>query len=476
MENVCKVQPNKPYRIEPERVSEQYEYMDKVASLIGSGKKAHVRTYGCQQNEADSERIAGMAQRMGYTITDDVEEADLIVINTCAVREHAELKALSITGQYKHLKAAKPELIICMCGCMASQERRKEDVKRKYPYVDIVFSTDHLWCFPQILFEKLKKGKRLFYSGEAVVGNIAEGLPLRRESLSQAWLSVMYGCNNFCSYCIVPYVRGRERSRKFDDVMAEAKEIASAGYKEITLLGQNVNSYGKDLCENVDFADILDAVCALDGDFVVRFMTSHPKDATKKLIDTIARNEKAAKHFHLPLQSGSDEILRRMNRVYNRETYLSLISYMREKMPDISITTDIIVGFPGETEEQFEDTLDMLRRVEYDNIYSFIYSPRPGTPAALYPDQVDEKVKTVRFGRMLELQQGISKKKNEALIGKTLRVLVEGRSKTDQTKLSGRTDGNRLVHFEGDDALIGKFAKTTIESADTYSLHGRIVK
>jgi len=468
----------KNFKIPENEIEQQYEYMHRVNALVGADNlKAHIRTYGCQQNEADSERISGMAQKMGFTLTDNAEEADMIIVNTCAVREHAELKALSITGQFKHLKEKKKSLIIGICGCMVSQEHRKEDVKHKYPYVDFIFGTSMLYRFPEILYTHLQRHKRAFYLDTNSEGNVPEGLPVKRESSFKAWVSIMYGCNNFCTYCVVPYVRGRERSRERQAVLDEVRHLASQGYKEITLLGQNVNSYGKELYgEEYDFADLLEDICSIEGDFIVRFMTSHPKDASKKLIDTMARNDKIAKQFHLPLQSGSNAVLKAMNRVYTRERYLELVEYMREKMPDISITTDIIVGFPGESEEDFQDTLDMLSRVQYDNIYSFIYSPRKGTPASLREDQIPQAVKNDRFDRMLKLQNEVSNGKNQAYVGTVQQVLVEGRSKTDPTKLTGRNEKNRLVHFEGDDSLIGKIVALRIERAETYALYGSLEK
>ena len=337
--------------ISKEEVDIQHEYMSRVRAMNNQRDRslsAVVRTFGCQQNEADSERIAGMAESMGYEIVDDEADADLIVVNTCAIREHAELKALSITGQFKHLKAANPELIIAICGCMVSQEHRLDDIKNRYPYVNFLFGTGELYRFPELLY-KARVGNERFFVVEDTEGTLAEGLPIKRVSGFKAWLSIMYGCNNYCTYCVVPYVRGRERSRMREDVLAEAKQLIESGYKEITLLGQNVNSYGKDLGYDYDFADLLNDICAIDGDFIVRFMTSHPKDASHKLIDTMAANPKIARQFHLPLQSGSNDILKAMNRKYTREAYLELIDYMRKMIPDISITTDIIVGFPGET-------------------------------------------------------------------------------------------------------------------------------
>ena len=463
--------------ITKEEIDKQYGYMSRVRSLTGGGKKVYVLTFGCQQNEADSERLCGMANEMGYSTTYDENEADLVIINTCAVREHAELKALSITGQFKHLKAKNPDLIIVIGGCMVTQDHRNGDIKNKYPYVDILLTTSSLYAFPEILFTYLKKHKRQFTYNDEPEGNIAEGLPVHRESSFKAWVSIMYGCNNFCTYCIVPYVRGRERSRTKEAIIGEIKELAKQNYKEITLLGQNVNSYGKDIYKGeYDFADLLSDICKIEGDFTVRFMTSHPKDATHKLIDVMAENKKIAKAFHLPLQSGDNKVLREMNRRYTRESYLSLVDYMRQKMPDIGLTTDIIVGFPGESEEEFENTLDILKKVEFDNIYSFIYSPRVGTPAAKMEDQIDYEIKSARFTRMLELQNEISNRKNKSYEGFVTRVLVEGRSKSDKTKLTGRNEKNRLVHFEGDDSLIGRFVDIKITKAQTYSLFGELVR
>ncbi|MBQ7364882.1 MAG: tRNA (N6-isopentenyl adenosine(37)-C2)-methylthiotransferase MiaB [Clostridia bacterium] len=459
----------------PELIERQYAYMARVREWNPEGLKAHILTFGCQQNEADSERIAGMAVKMGYTLTDTVEEADLIVINTCAVREHAELKALSITGNFKHLKKTKKSLVIAMCGCMVSQEHRKDRIKSSYPYVDFVFGTTRLYTFPEILFDCLISRQRKFYLDAGDEGNIPEGLPVVRMSRFKAWVSIMYGCNNFCTYCVVPYVRGRERSRHREEILKEIEALAKEGYREITLLGQNVNSYGKDLYEAYDFADLLSDICRIEGNYQLRFMTSHPKDASYKLIDVMAREEKIAKFFHLPLQSGSNRILKEMNRHYTREHYLELVRYMREKMPDISISTDIIVGFPGETEEDFADTLSLLREVQYDNIYSFLYSKRVGTKAAVMDCQIPDDVKGERFERLLQLQNEVNLSKNRAFVGKTMEILVEGQSKTDKNRLTGRSESNRLVHFEGDSTLIGKRVTVRITEGDLHALFGELI-
>ncbi len=463
-------------KVTKEQIAEQYRIMAAVRAKnaeLDSPPKCFIRTFGCQQNEADSEQLRGMASEMGYVRTDTPDDADLILVNTCAVREHAELRALSTTGQFKKLKEKNPSLLIGVCGCMVTQEHRMDQVKHSYPYVDFLIGTGMLYKFPEILQGKLCGGKRTF-TVDAPEGSLAEGLPIKRESNLTAWVSVMYGCNNFCSYCVVPYTRGRERSRERADIIAEVKKVITEGAKEITLLGQNVNSYRS---EGQDFADLVDEICALDGDFILRFMTSHPKDASHKLIDTMARNEKCAKQFHLPLQSGSARVLGEMNRRYTPETYLSLIRYMREKMPDIALSSDIIVGFPGESDEEFEETLSMLRTVGFDMVYSFIYSPRPLTPAAAMDCQIPQEVKSARFDRLLNTQNEISLTKNLALVGKVQRVLIEGESKSSPDMLTGRADSNKLVHIPRDsvsEALIGKFAAVRITKAETFALFGEL--
>ena len=455
-----------------EKMSASY-YMEALKKMNeGADLYACVVTYGCQQNEADSERMAGMLHESGYGIVKEPALADVIIVNTCAVREHAEERALSITGGYKHLKNARPNLKIGICGCMVSKSDMSEKIKKSYPYVDFVFGTEKLSRLPEILYRSYEKKKRIFVPNDGELA-IPEGLPVVRESTFRAWVSIMYGCNNFCTYCIVPYVRGRERSRRPEMILEEVRELAASGIKEITLLGQNVNSYGKEFHDGWNFARLLSEICKIDGDFTVRFMTSHPKDASRELIDVIAANPKIARHFHLPVQSGSDRMLREMNRHYNKEQYLSLVDYMKEKIPDIAITTDIIVGFPGETEEDVADTLELMKRVEYDMIFSFIYSPRTGTPAAKM-EQLPEKVKTERMSRLLALQNELLDGKNEAYVGKTLRVLVEGVSKTNEAKMSARTEGNRIVLFDGDESLTGKFINVKITRSSPFALMGEI--
>jgi len=440
---------------------------------IHERRRAYILTFGCQQNVADSEKLSGMCEAMGYAITDRAEEADLIMVNTCAIREHAEQKALSVVGQYKHLKAKKPDMVIGVCGCMVAQEHRRETLRRSYPYVDLVFGTTVLHHFPRMLFDKLEAKKRMFYAeSENDSKTVCEGLPIKRDNDYRAWVSVMYGCNNFCSYCIVPYVRGRERSRNKDEIIAEVKDLVKKGYRDITLLGQNVNSYNKGSEDGYDFAALMRDLDKLEGDFTLRFMTSHPKDATVALMDAMAEGKHIARHFHLPMQSGSDAILKKMNRHYDTERYLSIVDGLRERMPDVTITSDIIVGFPGETEEDFEATLCMLRRVKFDMLFSFIYSPRPGTPAADMVDQVPDKVKNERFDRLLALQNEIALEKNQAMVGTVVRVLCDGVSKNNPDVYSGRTEGNKIVFFPGREEDTGCFVNVRIDRAEAFALYG----
>lgn len=459
----------------------QTEYIkmirERISRDISAGKRrnACVVTYGCQQNEADSERIAGMLAEMGYSVVSSEENADIIIVNTCAVRDHAEKRALSITGGYKHLKEKNPELLIGVGGCMVSKEDMSDKIKYSYPYVDFVFGTAKLHALPEIIYTVMEKNRRVF----AANGNdttVAEGIPVRRESAYKAWVSIMYGCNNFCTYCIVPYVRGRERSRRPEDVVDEVRGLIQSGYKEITLLGQNVNSYGKEFREECDFADLLERICKTDGDYIIRFMSSHPKDASKKLIDVMANQKHIARQFHLPLQSGSDALLKKMNRHYDMAQYKELIRYMREKMPDIAISSDFIVGFPGETDDDFEQTLEAVKEIRYDMLFTFIYSKRTGTPAAAMEDQIPENVKSERFSRLLAAQEPIAEEINRAFVGKTVRVLCEGKSKTNDDKLSGRTEGNKIVLFDGDASLEGKFVNVKITSSAAFALYGDVEK
>ncbi len=433
---------------------------------------AYVETYGCQQNEADSERIRGLLIESGYAITDTSEGADVVVMNTCAIREHAEQRVFGNLGALTHTKHRHRRQKIFLCGCMAGQEQVVSRIKNSYPHVDGVFSTHHLWQFPEVLSRVLFTGKRTFFT-EDEAGSIVEGLPQQRDSGLKAWVSIMYGCNNFCTYCIVPYVRGRERSRKATDILAECRQLIDSGVKDITLLGQNVNSYGKDLDEGMDFADLLAQIAQIPGDFLIRFMTSHPRDASKKLFDTMAAYPKIAKQLHLPFQSGSSRVLKAMNRHYDREKYLEAVNYAKSVMPDLVLTSDVIGGFPGETEEEFEETISLIEQVRYDSLFTFIFSPRAGTPAATMEDPTPKEEKNRRFDRLCAVQNDISGQLHNEYIGKTLRCLIDG---TDKEFLTARTEGGRLVRLAGDKTCIGSFANITITGATTWSLTGKFAE
>ena len=459
--------------INKEDIEKQKKICEEIASARPGRKLAMVDTYGCQQNEADSEKIRGYLALMGYAFTTDEFEADIIVINTCAVREHAEMRVLGNVGALNHSKKAKPEQIVAVCGCMVQQEHMAQIIKMSYPVVDLVFGPHELWRFPELLQQVMQRHKRLFAADKSD-GVIAEGIPMKKDGKVKAWLSIMYGCNNFCSYCVVPYVRGRERSRLPEDVVAEARGLVAEGYKDITLLGQNVNSYGKDLGGETDFADLIRMINDIPGEFVIRFMTSHPKDATEKLFRTMAECEKCAHQLHLPVQSGNDRILKAMNRHYDRETYLNRARLAKQYMPDLVLTTDIIVGFPGETDEEFADTLSLCEEVRYDAMFTFIYSKRKGTPAAVMPDPYTREQKQVHFDALTELANRISGEKHAEYIGKTVRVLVDGETGKDEYNLSSRTNGGRLVHLKGEPGIIGQFVNVKITDGNTWALYGEI--
>ena len=433
---------------------------------------AYVETYGCQQNEADSEKIRGLLIESGYAITDTAEGADVVVMNTCAIREHAEQRVFGNLGALTHTKRRHPDQRIFLCGCMAGQDVVVNRIKKSFPHVSGVFSTHHLWQFPEILDRVLTTGKRTYFV-EDEPGSIAEGLPQQRDGSLKAWVSIMYGCNNFCTYCIVPYVRGRERSRKSEDIIQECTQLIANGTKEITLLGQNVNSYGKDLDEEIDFADLLLKIAGIPGDFLIRFMTSHPRDASQKLFDAMASSPKIAKQLHLPFQSGSSRVLKAINRHYDRETYLQNVTYAKSVMPDLVLTSDVIVGFPGETAEEFEETISLIEQVRYDSLFTFIFSPRPGTPAASMDDPTPREEKNRRFDRLCAVQNGISEQIHGGYIGKTFRCLIDG---TDKEYLTARTEGGRLVRLKGDKALIGSFQPITITGSTTWSLTGNLTE
>ena len=461
--------------ISQEQLEGQFGYCDKIAShwaQMGITPTAYVETYGCQQNEADSEKLRGYLSQCGYAIGTEAQGADVVIMNTCAIREHAEQRVFGNLGALTHTKRRHPGQKIFLCGCMAGEEKVSKRVRESYPHVDGVFSTHHLWQFPEILYSVLTTGKRVFYVQDEP-GSIAEGIPQVRDSGLKAWVSIMYGCNNFCTYCIVPYVRGRERSRQPEYILEECRRLIENGAKEITLLGQNVNSYGKDLGIGMDFADLLAQIAQLPGDFLIRFMTSHPRDASQKLFDTMARYPKIAKQLHLPFQSGSSRVLKAMNRHYDRETYLEKVRYAKAVMPQLVLTSDVIVGFPGETEEEFEETVSLIQQVHYDSLFTFIFSPRVGTPAASMDDPTPKAEKSRRFDRLCAVQNAISEEIHTGYIGRELRCLVDGR---EGEKLTARTEGGRLVRFAGEDALIGSFRKLKITGATTWSLVGELAE
>jgi len=463
--------------VSAEEMNKQAEFSDRVKNMmVHRSPKALVITYGCQQNENDSERIRGMLAVMGYTFTENKEEADLILYNTCAVREGAEQRVLGNIGALVHEKRRRPDLLIGLCGCMAQQEHMAKTIKSKYRHVSLVFGTHSLHKFPQLLYEALLDDKRVF-SVEDSEGVIAEDVPIYRTGDPKAWVSVMYGCNNFCTYCIVPYVRGRERSRQPERVLEEIKGLVAQGVTEISLLGQNVNAYGKDLEENIDFADLLRMVNDIPGVRRIRFMTSHPKDMSERLITAMAECDKVMPQLHLPFQAGSDRILKAMNRHYNQAQYLDLVRRVREKMPDITLTTDIIVGFPNESAEDFEETIKVLEAVRFDSVFSFIYSKRKGTPAAEIDDKVTDDEKHKRFDRLLEVQNRISREINDACFGKTYELLVEGESKTDKDMLTGRTPGGKIINFPKKDGIkTGDYVTVTVDKTNTWSLSGTLTE
>ena len=463
--------------IDADSIQRQIDICHRIFDRVtadGQRPKAMVDTYGCQQNEADSEKIRGYLTEMGYTMTMDEFDADVIVINTCAVREHAEMRILGNVGALNHTKKARPGQIIAVCGCMVQQEHMSEKIKKSYPIVDLVFGPHELWRFPELL-ERVQTGKKRVFETKNSIGAVAEGIPLRRDGTVKAWLSIMYGCNNFCTYCIVPYVRGRERSRLPEDIVREARELVEAGYKDITLLGQNVNSYGKDLESNVDFADLIRMINDIPGDFLIRFMTSHPKDATEKLFRTMAECEKCAHHIHLPVQSGNDRILKVMNRSYDSAKYLAKVELARSYMPDLVITTDIIVGFPNESEAEFEDTISLVEKVRFDAMFTFIYSKRVGTPAAAMDDPYTREDKQRRFDRLMDVSNRISGEKHKEYEGQVLRVLIDGETGKEEYNLSARTNGGRLVHLHASPALVGEFVNVKITASNTWALYGEIV-
>ena len=469
-------------RISPADMDRQRDFCQKLHERFAarpSAPLAFVDTYGCQQNEADSERLRGYLSEMGYQFTQSEAEADLIVINTCAIREHAEMRVLGNVGALVHTKRAKPGQLICVCGCMAQEPHMAQKIKDSYRQVDLVFGPHALWRFPELLYRLVTRRGRIFDIADEP-GSIAEGIPLVRQEGVKAWVSIMYGCNNFCTYCIVPYVRGRERSRRPEIILDEIRGLVAEGYKDITLLGQNVNSYGKDLDEPMDFADLLKAASELPGDFLLRFMTSHPKDASQKLFDTMASSPKIAPCFHLPFQAGNDRILKAMNRVYDRAGYLDKVRRLRQAIPDVVITSDVIVGFPGETEEDFEQTLSLAETVRYAQAYTFIYSKRAGTPAAEINDPTPHEVILERFNRLVKVIETTAHEYNQGELHTVVPALIEGTSKKNDAVLLGKSPKNQTVHAPipagySIDQLIGKIVDVDVDVAKTWYLSGSVV-
>ena len=470
--------PAKIKKVSDEELEVQRQFAHKVNELTSkrysSKPLACVVTYGCQQNVADSEHIKGMLEAMGYGFTEERTQAKLIIFNTCAVREHAEDRVFGNVGALKKYKLANPDVVIALCGCMMQQQHIAEKIKKSFPFVDLVFGTHVVYKVPELIYSALTKNRRVFELPD-VDGVIAEGIPVKRDNDKKAWIPIMYGCNNFCSYCIVPYVRGRERSREVEDVVKEFKSLVDDGYKEITLLGQNVNSYGKDLEPRVTFSQLLRTLNELDGDFRIRFMTSHPKDCTKELIETMAECDKVATHLHLPFQSGNDRVLKAMNRSYTREKYLSLINYAKKLMGDeLSITSDIIVGFPGETYEEFCDTKSLVEEIKATSLFTFIYSARKGTPAAEMDDPVPYEEKSKWMRELLALQEKISGEQMALHKGKVFKCFVYGKGKQGDNYLAARTDGNLIIEFVGDEGLIGTFQKIKVTEPLTYVMLGEL--
>lgn len=460
----------------PEELERQQPFMQQVRRFYeerrpGASPLACVRTYGCQQNVSDSEHMKGQLAEMGFGFTENPEEADLILFNTCAVREHAEDRVFGNVGALKALKRRRPEVLIAVCGCMVQQEHIAKKFYQSYPFVGLLFGTHVQHRLPELLVRSLVEHRRVVEI-PSCDGVIAEGIPTHRDGTFKAFLPIMYGCNNFCTYCIVPYVRGRERSRDPECILAEARELVRQGYKEITLLGQNVNSYGKGEAHGVTFPELLRRLNAIPGDFLIRFMTSHPKDATPELFDTIAQCEKVSRHFHLPFQSGSNRILKEMNRGYTREQYLELIRYARKTVPGIAFTSDVIVGFPGERREDFEQTLKLIREVGFVSLFTFIFSPREGTPAAKMPDPISAEEKTAWFREMTALQETLSAERLQALVGTEQKALLE----SDAGEfLEARLPENSIVRVQGDPARIGESVTVRITGARSFILTGEII-
>jgi tRNA-2-methylthio-N6-dimethylallyladenosine synthase len=458
-----------------EEIQVHYDFsIPEELTRFGLGKRYMIRTYGCQMNEHDSETMKGMLEAMGYTATEDKLEADVILLNTCAIRENAEDKVFGELGHLKSLKTEKPNVVLGVCGCMSQEEGVVQRILTKHQHVDLIFGTHNIHRLPHLLQDA-------YFNKEMVVevwskeGDIVENMPKKREGM-KAWVNIMYGCDKFCTYCIVPYTRGKERSRRPEDVIAEVRELARQGFKEVTLLGQNVNAYGKDFEDMTYlFGDLMDDIRKIDIPRI-RFTTSHPRDFDDHLIEVLAKGGNLVEHVHLPVQSGSTDVLKKMSRKYTRERYLDLVAKMQAAIPNAVLTTDIIVGFPGETEEQFQDTLSLVREVKFDSAYTFIYSPREGTPAAAMEDDIPADVKRERLQRLNDAINELSREANERLRGQVVEVLVEGESKNNPDMLSGRTRTNKLVHFQGSKELIGQFVHVLVREPMTWFIKGELVE
>ena len=437
-------------------------------------KKFHVVTYGCQMNEHDSEKMIAMLVNMGYEETGNYEESDMLIFNTCAVRENAELRVYGNLGHVKNIKKKNPDMIVAVSGCMMQQPHIVEEINKKFKFVDIVFGTHNVHNLPKLMKSVFEDRKQVIEVWDSE-GKIIEGLPFERKIGIKAFVNIMFGCNNFCTYCIVPYTRGRERSREKDNIIQEIKLLAEDGVKEVTLLGQNVNSYGKTLAYQYDFSDLLNDVSQVEGLERIRFMTSHPKDISDKLIDVIYKNPKVCEYVHFPIQSGSNQLLKNMNRKYTVEDYYLIVEKLREKMPRVGLSTDIIIGFPGETDSDVDQTIELLKKVQFDSAFTFIYSKREGTPAAKFENHIDEKIKHVRFERMLKILNEKVIEKNQSRMGETFELLVEGYTKRDDQLLYGRSRENILVSFKGDESLIGKIVNVKVTRPKNFSVEGELV-
>lgn len=469
----------KPLLVDQNDLDLQVEFQNKIAEIIDieypeARPKVYTETWGCQMNEHDTENLLGMVDTMGYEITESVEESDLIIFNTCAVRENAELKVYGNLSILKKLKEKNPDLIIAVCGCMMQQKHVVEEIRKRYPFVSLVFGTHNIYKFPEMLYTYLQRHESN-YDVWDIDGRVVEGLPVIRRHKIKSFVNIMYGCNNFCTFCIVPYTRGRERSRTPQDIVSEVKKLVASGVKEITLLGQNVNSYGKTLDEPIAFHQLLELLNDIEGLERIRFMTSHPKDISEDLLAAMARLDKVCESLHLPVQSGSTKVLREMNRHYSKEDYLKIVDLARSYMPTIGLTTDIMVGFPGETEEDFVQTMDVVEKAQYDLAFTFLYSRRKGTSADRRENQIPDDVKKERFNRLLDVVNAAAEKQSSAYLGQITEILVEGKSKKNEKVLTGRNRQNKTVNFVGEDHLIGELVKVRIIDTKSFSMTGELV-